>query len=60
MANIRFRLAKQCDVEEITNIHFAIRSSYPIGIFAQLVKLKYLRCFNNYYILTFNFLLNFC
>lgn len=35
---MKYRLAKLCDLREIVNIHFVIRDSYPVGIFAQLGK----------------------
>lgn len=35
---MKYRLAKPCDIKEIVNIHYAVRESYPIGLFAQLNK----------------------
>lgn len=35
---MRYRLAKSIDLNEIVNIHYSIRDSYKIGIFAELDK----------------------
>jgi hypothetical protein len=33
---MRFRLAKLCDLNEIVNIHYAVRESQALGVFSQL------------------------
>lgn len=38
MGKIRFRLAKPCDAKQISDIHYAVRENYPVGIFAQMGK----------------------
>jgi len=35
---MRYRLGKPCDIKEIVNIHYSIRESYSIGVFAHLGK----------------------
>jgi hypothetical protein len=36
---MRYRIAKPSDLKQIVNIHYAIRETYPVGIFSQLGKL---------------------
>lgn len=38
MTNIRFRLAKPCDAEQIANCHWHVRDRYSQGIFLSLGK----------------------
>jgi hypothetical protein len=35
---MKYRLAKPCDVREIVDIHYAVRETYPVGVFAKLGK----------------------
>jgi hypothetical protein len=35
---MRYRIAKPSDLRQIVNIHYAIRATYSVGIFAQLGK----------------------
>lgn len=39
MFTMKYRLAKPCDIKEIVNIHYAIRESYSVGLFAHLDKI---------------------
>ncbi len=35
---MKYRIAKPCDLEEIVDIHYAIRESYSVGVFSSLGK----------------------
>lgn len=35
---MKFRIAKMCDLKDLVDIHYGIRDTYSVGIFAQLGK----------------------